>query len=294
MPLPRSLIVAAMLFLVESAAAAAPLDDVLAADAAFALRSVEVGQQAAFLEVLADESVLFRPEAVAGREWFATHESATGRLEWTPSAGAVNCSGQLAVTTGRWQYVNVAGGEPVSGHYLSLWRRDGEGRWRVLLDHGIDHAADAAPPEPLAGLLAALWVGDEPGTCGERLHGAELESAEEALNRAIKRRGLTEALSRAAKPGALVYRDDSPPARLAGDGPPMDARFGKGTVARHVGVIIQPGSDLAVSHGLLSADATQGGAPAHEAVYVRVWTLDDNRWRVAIDMQTPLPADREH
>lgn len=293
MTLRRSLIVGATLCLVQPAAIAAALEDVLAADAAFAARSVEVGQQAAFLEVLADESVLFRPDAVAGREWLATHESATGRLEWVPAAAAVNCSGQLAITTGRWQYVNAAGGEPVSGHYLSLWRRDAEGRWRVLLDHGIDHAADAVPPEPLAGLLEPLWAGEASGTCGERLRGSELEHAEAALNESIARRGLPVALRRAAAPGALVYRDDSPPARLAGDGPALDARFGKGSVARHVGVIVQPGSDLAVSHGVLGASGAEGSVPVHEALYVRVWTLDDNRWRVAIDLQTPLPAVRE-
>jgi ketosteroid isomerase-like protein len=294
MTLRCSLIAGATLCLAQPAAIAAALDEVLAADAAFAGRSIEVGQQAAFLEVLADESVLFRPDAVAGREWLATHESATGRLEWTPAAAAVNCSGQLAITTGRWQYVNAAGGEPVSGHYLSLWRRDAEGRWRVLLDHGIDHAAEAAPPEPLAGLLAPLWAGEAGGTCGERLHVSELESAEKAFNDSIRRRGLAEALRRAAARGALVYRDDSPPARLAGDGPALDARFGKGSVARHVGVIVQPGSDLAVSHGVLSADGIEGAAPVLEALYVRVWALDGKRWRVAIDLQTPLPADREH
>lgn len=289
----RSLIVGATLCLAQPAATAAALEDVLAADAAFAARSVEVGQQAAFLEVLADESVLFRPEAVAGRAWLATHESATGRLEWTPTAAAVNCSGQLAVTTGRWRYVNAAGGEPVSGHYLSLWRRDAEGRWRVLLDHGIDHAAEAEPPEALAGLLATLWAGEASGTCGERLGRSSLEHAEAAFNGSIRRRGLPAALSRAAATGALVYRDDSPPARRAGDGPALDARFGKGSVARHVGVIVQPGSDLAVSHGVLSTGGTEGAMPVHEAVYVRVWTLQGKRWRVAIDLQTPLPAVRE-
>jgi ketosteroid isomerase-like protein len=292
MKLPGLLIVAAALCLARPAAAASALEDVLAADAAFAARSVEAGQQAAFLEVLAEESVLFRPEAVAGREWFATHESATGRLEWTPSAAAASCSGRLAFTTGRWQYVNAAGGAPVHGHYLSLWRRKAEEGWQLVLDHGIDHAADAAPQEPLAGLLAALWPDGGSGECNDGSYDDDFLPAEEALNKSIKRRGLPTALRRAAASSAVVYRDEFPPTRLGADPPVADAGFGAGSIARSVGVIVQPGGDLAVSHGIIRAAGGSRAAPAPEALYVRVWKLDGRHWRVAVDLQTPLPADR--
>jgi len=42
-----------------------------------------------------EDAVLFRPEAVPGQGWLATHASAGGTLEWWPSAVAVAGTGRL-------------------------------------------------------------------------------------------------------------------------------------------------------------------------------------------------------
>jgi hypothetical protein len=92
-------------------------------------------------------------------------------------------------------------------------------------------------------------------------------------------------VQRAAAEGALFYRDDAAPGPLAGMQPDADAAFGPGTVARTVGTVFEPGTDLAVTHGvLLSPDGSE------RSLFVRVWNRDGRRWRVAIDMRTPLPA----
>jgi ketosteroid isomerase-like protein len=260
------------------------VDDVLAADAAFAARAAEVGQHAAFIENLAADGVLFRPEAVDGQQWLATHEPATGRLEWSPTAAAAACTGRLAISSGPWRYVNDAGGEPVAGHYLSVWRRDAGGRWQVVLDHGVDHAA-AVPAEPLATAFARLWTSAADGKCSGRSDDRALAKADAELNDGVSRGGLTQALQRAAAEGALLYRDDSAPARLTREGSPGDARFERGSSAQPVGMVFDPDGDLGVTHGVL-----QSAADGSRAVYVRVWQRERRRWRLAIDLQAPLPA----
>jgi hypothetical protein len=59
---------------------AVAVDDVLAADTAFAARAGEAGQGVAFAEYLAPDGVLFRPEPVPGQAWLAGNEAVTGRL----------------------------------------------------------------------------------------------------------------------------------------------------------------------------------------------------------------------
>jgi ketosteroid isomerase-like protein len=269
------------------------LADVQAVEAAFAARNLDRGQQAAFLEFIAEDGVLFRPEAVRGRDWLAIHESATGRLERVALATAVSCDGRLALATGRWTYANEAGGEPAGGHYLTIWRPDHEGRWRVALEHRIDHAPAAIAREPLEGLIAALWPIEPPRTCDARAGLKDLSKADAALNKTAGRKGLPAALQRAVARGALVYRDDAAPARLGNPGPTDDARFGRGTVTRPVGMIVEPSTDLAVSYGVLVAPASGDGAPQAESIYMRVWNRVDRRWRLAIDLETLLPADRD-
>lgn len=260
-------------------------DDVRAADAAFAARAIEVGQHAAFIDYLAEDAVLFRPEAVRGPEWLATHEPASGRLEWAPAAAAAGCNGRLAITTGPWRYSNSSGGEPVAGHYLSIWRRDAQSEWRVVLDHGTDHA-EAVPAEQLQSAFARLWPHGGAGQCEGGDDVDALMGADERLNAQVASRGARAATGRAAGEGALAYRDAAAPGLLSALPADADAAFGPGSAARTVGSVFEPGADLAVTHGVLqSADGLQ------RALFVRVWARDRRKWRIVIDMRTPLPPD---
>lgn len=266
------------------ASGSTPVDDARAADAAFAARAVEIGHHAAFIEYLAEDAVLFRPEAVRGQEWLATHEPAGGQLEWSPAAAAASCTATLAVTTGPWRYSNTEGGEPVAGHYLSVWRLDSQSQWRVVLDHGIDHAG-SVPADQLQAAFTRFWPNAGENGCAGRGELDGLTEAEMRLNEQVARRGLLPALQRTAGEGALVYRDDAPPGALAGLPPDADAAFGPGTVAHTVGTVFEPGTDLAVTHGIL-----QSPDGSERSLFVRVWSREGRRWQVAIDLRTPLPA----
>lgn len=281
---PRRGLVPLLAALAPWLAHAGAVEDVLATDAAFAARAGDAGQGVAFAEFLAADGVLFRPEAVAGQEWLARNEAVTGRLEWWPAAAAADCSGRLAVSTGPWRYTSPAGGEPATGHYLSVWRRDDDGQWHVVLDHGIDHGPGVIPAESLQAALARLW--GTPGECRGRDATERLPRAEQDLNTGLQREGLPAALHDAAARGALAYRDDSAPLPLAQAG--GDAAFGRGSTAVAERAISVPEGDMAVTYGVLrSADAAQ------RALYVRVWQRDRRDWRVAIDLRTPLPATPE-
>jgi ketosteroid isomerase-like protein len=285
MTIPGLFLFIALLVASPAMASAASLADVLAADAAFAAQAGAAGQHTAFAEHLAPDAVLFRPEAVNGQQWLATHEPATGRLEWSPSAAGISCTGRLAISSGPWRYANDAGGEPVAGHYLSVWRLGDDDEWRVVLDHGVDHPAGAAPPEPLATVFARLWSSPPGGKCKGSGDQRALGKADADLNASVGRDGLTRAMQRVAVDGVLLYRDDAAPTRHTRDGPPGDARFERGATAGSTGVIFEPDGDLAVTHGVL-----QSAADGSRAVYVRVWQRERRRWRLAIDLQAPLPA----
>ena len=172
MRLPSTIWLAAACAACAPFAGAAPADDALAADVAFAARADEIGYHDAFVEYLAPEAVLFRPEAVAGQEWLAANEPAAGQLEWAPAAAAAACTGRLAVTSGPWRYTNDAGGEPVAGHYLSVWRLMDDGRWLAVLDHGIDHGGVVQPDDLLATTFGRFWPlrGADDG-CGKQRRG---------------------------------------------------------------------------------------------------------------------------
>jgi hypothetical protein len=104
------------------------------------------------------------------------------------------------------------------------------------------------------------------------------------LNDQVARRGLLPALQRTTAEGALVYRDDVAPGPLSGLDSGVDAAYGPGTVADTVGTVFEPGTDLAVTHGILQSPDGSG-----RSLFLRVWNRAGRRWQVAIDLRTPLP-----
>src|SRR6185295_6311424 len=116
------------------------------AERAFAQASVSKGTKEAFLGVLADDSVIFRPHAVSGKKWTAENAAPTSQLTWIPEFADISAAGDLGYTTGPWQARKTPHEQPVAfGHYVTLWRKEKDGQWKVVLDLGIGH--DGAPKQ---------------------------------------------------------------------------------------------------------------------------------------------------
>ena len=120
----------------------------LAMDREFAQASVQFGAPQAFYMYMADDAVmlpngserLVGPESI--RDALAANRGMT--LDWTPIDGAVAASGDLGYTWGTWKATSPdleTGGVTLSsGRYLTVWRREVNGPWRVVLDMGNDEA----------------------------------------------------------------------------------------------------------------------------------------------------------
>ncbi len=114
---------------------------------AFAEKAVS-GVRGAFLEYLAEDSVILQPGPRAGRPYWTSrpeHE-AGGQLAWYPSIAEISSGADLGFTAGPWTY--TAGAAAVEhGHFVSVWRRDAHCAWHVEFDGGVS-LAEAAAAEP--------------------------------------------------------------------------------------------------------------------------------------------------
>lgn len=62
------------------------------------------------------------------------------RLEWEPGQSVIYSGGSLGLTAGSYRLLEEVSGESRqidTGQYLTLWRKDPDGRWRVLFDTGV-------------------------------------------------------------------------------------------------------------------------------------------------------------
>ncbi len=124
------------------------LDSLVEAERAFAQTCQEKGIRESFLAFLADEAMVFRPHAVSGRKWYQERPASSGVLSWEPSFADVAASGDFGYTTGPWEYKQArTDSQSVAfGHFVSVWKKQANGEWRVVIDEGIDHPQAAARP----------------------------------------------------------------------------------------------------------------------------------------------------
>jgi len=127
-----------LLILVLWTAPDGAVEDLARAERAFAQTSREQGMVHAFFQWLAEDGIVFRPEPVNGRDFYKGRPEPNGELFWRPAYVEVTVSGDMGMSTGPFIF-QPRGGDPAFGHFLSVWAKDADGHWRVLIDHGIGH-----------------------------------------------------------------------------------------------------------------------------------------------------------
>ncbi|WP_141653058.1 DUF4440 domain-containing protein [Phenylobacterium immobile] len=263
----RSSLLAAAIMAVSAPAFAADPAPVVAAEHAFAKSVGDRGVRDGFLAHMADDAVVFSPDAMNAKTFF------TGRppgkapkdggtlLTWWPTFAGLAASGDLGFTTGPAE----ADGKRFT-HYFTVWKRQADGGWKWVYDGGVQNDAshDPGPGAPVSSL--------SPGQGGGSF--AEVEAAETALAKAA----LTDqaAAYRAAlapdahvqgSPGVPAASPDAVKAEIATRGP--TAAF-----ARLGGEASQAG-DLAWTYGIAAIDASKH--------YVRIWRRGPDGWRIVYD-----------
>jgi len=113
-------------------------EQVRATEVAFA-RTMTDRDLAAFTAFLADDTVFFgsgnarlRGKAAVAAAWARYFEGPAAPFSWSPEAVEVLESGGLAFSSGA---VRGPAGER-TGTFNSVWRRERDGRWRIVFDRG--------------------------------------------------------------------------------------------------------------------------------------------------------------
>jgi ketosteroid isomerase-like protein len=111
-------------------------EEVRATERAFA-GSMADRDLAAFTAHLAEETVFVGAAALRGRQavveaWSRFFQGAQAPFSWEPETVVVLASGTLALSSGP---VRNPAGERV-GTFNSVWRRELDGRWRIVFDKG--------------------------------------------------------------------------------------------------------------------------------------------------------------
>jgi len=98
------------------------------------------GIKEAFLSVADPEGVVFKPDVVKITDFYNSIDKQPGTLTWKPKFARISANGDLAFTAGPYIYLNGKNeDDKVYGDYVSVWRADLEGKFKLLIDLGIQH-----------------------------------------------------------------------------------------------------------------------------------------------------------
>ena len=119
--------------------------EVKAAEVAFA-KTMADRRLDQFTEFVAEDAVFNGATPHIGRAavvdtWKGFFKAPQAPFSWAPDAVAPSADGRTAISTG---LARDPAGKIVS-RFTSIWRKDADGHWRVIVDQGVD-ACDC-PPE---------------------------------------------------------------------------------------------------------------------------------------------------
>lgn len=146
------LIVTVLTFCFAPGAHAGPVEEMIAADKAFAKMADQESVPAAFGEYAAADVRMF-PEgehSYQGRDAMVRRFAdwpADATMEWEPLGGMAASSGDFGFTWGTYVFISQGEDGPVVEHgkYVSIWRKEPDGEWKFVVDIGnASPAPDAA------------------------------------------------------------------------------------------------------------------------------------------------------
>jgi ketosteroid isomerase-like protein len=253
-------------------AMASDYEDMVAAERAFAADAAARTTREAFIAALADDAIMFAPAPVPGKALWQGRAPNGNRLEWAPALAEIAASGDLGYTAGPWRFTPEKGDKPVAhGWFFTIWKKQADGAWKVLVDHGIDTAETAFPDTVLR--RGGLSVGAPPGwpVGVPELRSADLVPAGELHPRLVSADFLR------------LRTGKAPDNRAEGLALPSTA------TRVDTGLAISGAGDLA---------ATWGGGAGSPA-WIRVWrrpTAEDAPgagWKLAVDFALPAAPPPE-
>jgi ketosteroid isomerase-like protein len=252
---------------------------------AFSAETVKVGFRDGFIKFFADDGIGFGPHPERTKEVLQKRPTPTGPrtliFQWAPMFGDISAAGDLGYTTGPVLYTDVSAKPkpPRHGMYFSVWGKQADGSWKVVVDMGISvpHAVARIDTEFTAANKVVRGNARPPTVDNYRQLDGALWDSIAKRNPSKGYRSWLDAQFRIHRNGMMPATD----AKMLQPGMIAQTKFEfiDGKIARS--------NDLAFTYGKYS---TVDEPVEESGYYVHVWRRDGTgKWKLVADVQNPLP-----
>ena len=217
-------------------------------------------------------------------------------LNWTPIFGDISRAGDLGYTTGPfWITETIAPEKPPTrnGYFFSIWKRQAQGDWKVVLDLGICTPSPATSTIPSFQAARQASAAQPASSESLEIQRNSLLELDKSFSKTAREKGAIAAFLGSFSDEARMYREGSMPF------------LGKEAIRaflsqKPVSFTCEPlksdissSGDLGYTYGKYElkgeASATQ---PVEKGYYVHMWKrIEPGKWRVVLDVTTALPPE---
>jgi ketosteroid isomerase-like protein len=249
-----------------------------AAETAFAAQSVKEDMRTAFLANFAPDGMFVR------KEWTNARKDLEGRaappivLDWRPQHTEVAASGEMGLSTGPWKLTSKTdpAQPPSYGQFVSIWKREPGGPWKVAVDIGVSNPTNSLWDAPLDLTPSAPTGALDP------VGGAE--DADGLFQLTANFTGMAAAYRMNVGPRMRFYREGIDPLVT------RDSALNSPALAtRDLLFFFVEKSEVAISRdfGYVRGHYVKYAQPDKVlGQFLRVWRLEDGHWRIVMDVAT--------
>lgn len=256
------------------------LQSLVDAEWAFIKLAKETNTRDAFWAQFTDETILFGEGPVNAKKSYENQKPNAGWLKWEPVYSDIAGSGDFGYNTGPWEFRPAKTDENAVafGQFVSMWKKQDDGKWKLLLDIGIDHPKpNSVPAWKPSSVESARKKNSE---VDARVTLQKLE--QDFINAQLKNKASAykESLSteiRLYRPGKEPITESSMVASYLEQELVVQYHFIDGNISST--------ADLAYAYGMAVVQLTPSQTKA--ANYLRIWKNEkDKGWKIVLDLVT--------
>jgi ketosteroid isomerase-like protein len=274
------------------------LSSLFEAERAFAKHCGEVGIRASFLEFFADDAIVFRPHPVKYKEAVKDRPAPPNplafALEWEPIFGEVSAAGDMGYDTGPSVFIDKTAEKPAPqyGFFFSVWKKQADGNWKVVLDVGGAETKAPYTGSREAKTAPAMKKKAANAKVNVEAERANLLNAERAFLKSAQTAGMAKAFVQHLSRDARVHRNGVHPIL----GQEAIALFLAKTsfipTWEPMFADVAQSGDLGYTYG--SYELKEANAASEKGYYARIWKrVANDQWQVVLDTTSPLPPEQK-
>jgi len=250
----------------------------------FARASVMIGRNASFAENFADESAIFTGRWITnGKQYSKEGKSSPIVLKWEPEFMDISASRDFGISTGPWEVQEYRPNTPPlsTGYFLTVWKRQPDGVWKVILDGGSTTPAPKNPQHIFIFPQGADKVVIDPLIINVDLLRKELSEREKQILIEWGKNPNPSTYASYLASGARIQLNGHLPTTNTDTINVLISSLNKSMIWKREGAGAATSGDLGFTYGILEFPGNSK-ASGH---YVRIWKKEPGaNWKIALEM----------